>query len=147
FLADGNGSIVSLPQLTSLQDISGGSITGSNRFSTLTVSNNGTIQAPALTTLLGVHISIDASGSLVVPKLASATVSQLDVDTQTVSFANLTNVDGSNVFVSGGATLTFPLLTSYTNLASLNSQYRTLQASGPGSVLDLSAVTSVTNGT
>ena len=53
------------------------------------------------------------------------------------TFANLTNLDGTSVLIGGGATAAFPLLTSYTNTTTINSQTRTLQASGAGSKLDL----------
>ena len=43
--------------------------------------------------------------------------------------------------------LALPALTTYTNTATNNDQYRTLQASGAGSVLDLHNVTHIGNGT
>src|SRR5262249_14166540 len=58
-----------------------------------------------------------------------------------------TSIDGTSLYVSGGGTLALPGVTSYTNLVSYNDQYRTLQASGAGSALDLHNVTAVTNGT
>src|SRR5581483_9833544 len=53
----------------------------------------------------------------------------------------------TSILVSGGVNVAVPLVTSYTNLATGGDQYRTLQASGAGSVLDLRNVTSITNGT
>ncbi len=61
---------------------------------------------------------------------------------------SLTNLDGSSVLVSGGASASFPALTSYSDTlpANLNSQTRTLSASGAGSLLDLHNVATITNG-
>ncbi len=57
----------------------------------------------------------------------------------------LSDFDGSNLYVSGGGSLALPALTTFTNLANYNDQYRTWQASGPGSVLDVRNVASVIN--
>ncbi len=144
--ADGAGSRVNLSALTSFQDNYAGT-GGDQRFSTLSVSNGGTIQAGALATLAGVAASVDGTSSLALPVLASATISQFTVSGGVESLPKLTDLDGSNAFVSGGGTLALPVLTTYTNLAALNDQYRTLQASGLGSLLDLRNVTAITNGT
>src|SRR5262249_23593674 len=57
-----------------------------------------------------------------------------------------TTVTGASLAATGGATLSLPNLTSFTNTTTANSQTRTLQASGAGSVLDLRNVASITNG-
>ena len=85
--------------------------------------------------------SFDFSG------LTSATNSVINVTGSTPTFSHLANVDGSSLFVSGGGTLALPLLTSYVNQTASNDQFRTLQSSGAGSVLDLHNVTTITNGT
>ncbi|MGH9647685.1 MAG: beta strand repeat-containing protein, partial [Bryobacteraceae bacterium] len=143
--ADGPESLVNVSSLANITDNYAGT-NGDQRFSTITASNGGTIQAAALATLVGVAASLDGTSSLALPALASATISQFTVTGGTETLPKLTDFDGSNAFVSGGGTLALPALTSYTNLANLNDQYRTLQANGAGSVLDLRNVTTITNG-
>ena len=65
--------------------------------------------------------------------LASASLDLISVFGSSVSFAQLTNIDGTSLLVGGGGTLSLPALTSYTNTATFNGENRTLQASGPGS--------------
>src|SRR5262249_12764102 len=62
-------------------------------------------------------------------------------------FSHLADIDGTSIIVSGGVNVAFPAVASYTNLSTGNDQYRTLQASGAGSVLDLHNILSITNGT
>ena len=54
-----------------------------------------------------------------------------------LSLPELAVLDGSSVYVSNGADLALLAVTSYTNTATINDQYRTLEAVGVGSVLDL----------
>jgi hypothetical protein len=62
----------------------------------------------------------------------------------TLTASGTTNVDGSNIIASGGATLSLPSLTSYSYLGNFG---LTVQATGTGSVLNLSSLTSVTGTT
>src|SRR5262249_49637761 len=145
--ADAAGSTVNLSALTSFVDNYGGTTNNQDRFSTLTATHGGTVLVPALATLQGVAVTLDPTSMLALPALTAATLSQFTVSGASVTLGLVTNIDGTNLFVSGGVTLALPLVTSYTNLAPYNDEYRTLQASGAGSVLDLHNVTSVTNGT
>jgi hypothetical protein len=166
--ADGANSVVNLSALTAFADNYGGSVSGGDRDSSLAATNQGTILDGKLTTLTGVDVVLDGTGTLATAQYTTLSVSQLDlsgsatydfsgltsattsvfnVNGSATKFPSLSNIDGTSVLVSGGATLSLPALTSYTNLATGNDQYRTLQASGAGSVLDLGKVASVTNGT
>ena len=64
--------------------------------------------------------------------------STLTVSGGSPSFAGLTAINGSNIYVSGGVNLTLPSLTEYTGGSGYST---TLEASGAGSVLDLPNVT------
>ncbi len=69
--ADGMGSTIDLSALASFSDHTGGSPTGANRYSSLTARNSGTIQAGLLTTLLGVSVTIDATGTMSTAQITS----------------------------------------------------------------------------
>src|SRR5262249_61814493 len=80
--ADGAGSVVNLAAVTSFVDNYAGSSTGGNRFSTLTATRGGTVQAPLLATLTGVAVTLDGTGSL-----ATAQLTALTTDAVTLSGA------------------------------------------------------------
>ncbi len=110
-LAQGTGSIVDLPELTNL-------ISDQVYDSTLQATQGGRIESPSLTSLSKVTLTIDGTGIQ---------------DT-----AQITSVVGSNIYVSGGTTVTLSSLTQYTG--GLNTS-TTLEASGPGTVLNLPSLT------
>src|SRR6185436_10401549 len=139
------------------------------RYSTLVAKNGGTIQSPALKTLVGVNIVLDGTGSMPTSQITSldvdsaltlsgvgasynfdslttAKTSIISLDGAAVSLPNLAQIDGTSLLVSGGSTLALPSVTSYTNTTTGNNITRTLQVTGSGSVLDLHNVTTVTNG-
>ena len=91
----------------------------------LTVSNGGTAIAAPLTTL----------------DRTSLTVSQPD---SVIDLSQITTIDDSSVYARNGATVAFPLLTTYTADADCGSDV--LEANGNGSVLDLSTFTSLDGG-
>ena len=64
----------------------------------------------------------------------------------TVSAPVLADVDGSNLLVAGGVTLALPAVTGYTHTSGNVRNGVTLQASGVGSVLDLRNAVVLTNG-
>ena len=68
-------------------------------------------------------------------RLSSFTDGTLNVSGGTPGFSNLSDVDGSSITVSGGATLSLPLVTGYTGSGT------TLEATGTGSTLDLPNLT------
>jgi hypothetical protein len=138
--ADGDQSVVNLSVMLSI----GNSHPFAN--SSFEAVNNGTIQIPGLPATLdridltfgrgGVITNVDTS------RITSFTNATLRVLDQARDFSRLSNITGSGLEVSGGVTLALPLLTSYTNAAGRVD--RAWRASGSGSLLDLSSVTTVT---
>ncbi len=119
--ADGAGasnvpSTVNLPALTSFSDTNG-------TYGYLSATSGGNVIDPLLTTAKGVNITLDQANP--------AVASQMNV-------SQLTNIDGSSLFVSSGATLSLPNVASY---AAANGTY--FQVTGSGSVITLSGLTSV----
>src|SRR5262249_6933483 len=85
--ADGGGSMIRLPALASFVDnYSGNNYDSDPRSSLLTATNGGAIQAGALTTLQGVQVTLDGTGTLAAANLAAATLGEFDVSTASVSF-------------------------------------------------------------
>ena len=132
-LAQGSGSIINLPVLTSLISDQGSNAT------TLSITQGGQVVSPDMTTLYDVSLTIDGTGTQNTAQIVSMLGdSTLDVSGGSPSFAGLTTIDGSNITVSGGATLTLAGLTEYTGG---NGYYTTIEATGAGSVLNLPKVT------
>ena len=165
--SDGTGSTIDLSSLSSFVDNYAGSTGGENFYSELKPANGGTITAPNLTSVRGVWTILESPGSVATNQWANFNGSRLELKTAGYSFAGmqtaagaellvsgstttanfnaLTNIDGANLLVSSGVTLTLPAVTSYSQ--SLTSQsLATLRAEGPGSVLDLRNLLGVTNG-
>jgi RHS repeat-associated protein len=107
--------------------------------SALQVTHSGAVDA-ALTSLAGVNLTLDSTGSLVTTQIASYTTGTLTLSSGTLTLAALTDLDGSSVTVSGGATLNLPGVTSYTGHIQ---NATTLQATGVGSTLSLPALTNL----
>ena len=118
--------------LAMLADFPGGS---------LTVTNQGSVSDPVLTTLSGVSVTLDGTGTLAISNWASVTSGAITVTSGTYSFAGLTDIDGSSVESEGGVNLSLPIVQSYTepNFAGAG----TLEASGANSVLSLPALVSI----
>ena len=64
----------------------------------------------------------------------------------TVDVSNVSNIDGAGFFVSDGVTLSLPAATTYSHVPTASNQTRSFRVEGSGSVLDLSNLTSITNG-
>ncbi len=167
--ATGAGSVLSLPELASLsnpnsccaytqvQALAGGDV----ELPALTQVGGGPVllegdgsgsklNMSALTSFTGDgdanHLSIlqDSDGATVMDaSLASISGVQIPVTGGTLSFPALTNVVSSDLLVSGGASLTLPVLTGY---AGSGAGYTTtLEATGVGSVLSLPELASLSN--
>jgi hypothetical protein len=151
--AQGEGSVLDLSALTTITETeswsinaySGGEVdlTGltsltSAYHSTITDSGGSTILNANLTSLNGIDALLDGTDTHVADAWTSLTNGLLEVTVGSYSLAGLTNVDGSSLQVLNGATLSLPNLTTY------DSSFTTLQAQGEGSVLDLSALTTIT---
>ena len=149
--ATGTGSVLSLANLTSLADnsysdtveaASGGTINlpvlaGIAANFNLTAQGGGQISAPDLTTLASVDLTLSSATGLTTSQIASLTYCGINVSGASPSFAGVTDLDASSVTASGGATLSFPGVTSYT----ANGTESTLQATGTGSTLSLPNLT------
>ena len=158
--AYGSGSMLNLPNLTSI------SVTGSGNSTAFNAESGGEIGLGALTstsgdldfTATGTSSEIDLSkvtsltgagdqlnwansGTILTPLLTTFDNGSISVDDATPSLPDLTNIDGSSVTVSGGSSLTLAGITSYTN-ANLNST--TLEASGT-SLTDTASSLTLTN--
>src|SRR5271157_2598176 len=119
---------------------------------TINVANNPTIIYNGTSTIQSLvdYDSLNiAGGSLTVTSGASQVVGSLNIGsgaTLSVTASGATNIDGANLYASGGATLSLPAATSYTNNGGWGANY-TLQASGAGSVLSLPNLTTITGST
>jgi hypothetical protein len=133
FTSDGTGTTVDLSAMPSL-------FSDSYYGSCLTVRNGGTIRSGALTTLDRVNVSIADTGALDTKQLTTLTNGSLNVSGPTPDFSTLANVTDSNLYVDSGGTLALPALTTYTPKSGNGV---TFQASGTGSVLDLSKLTAL----
>lgn len=155
FQATGTGSVLNLPALTTIANsavpwnlsaVDGGEIelTGltslNSTSSNVTINDNGksTILDGKLTSLSGINAAVDGTDPQFANSWTAFTNGDLSVTGGSVSLPGLTDIDGSSLHVSNGATLALPTLTNY-----IAKQGSTLAASGSGSVLDLSALTSI----
>jgi hypothetical protein len=114
--AEGTGSVIDLPVLTSI------TLTG---YGYLYVIDHGTVDDPDLTTLTGVDVELDGTGTMAVAQWTSLTHGELDIDggdysptssspSSSFAFTNLSDIDDSSLYVYGGGSLTLPAVTSYT---------------------------------
>jgi len=126
-----SGGTVNLSSLTSL--------TATSSYpSSITDTGGSTILDSQLTSLNGVSVALDGTDPQVANSWTTLSKGSLTVTGGSYNLAGLTDVDGSSLEVSNGANLTLPNLTSYTI------QYTAFEASGTGSVLDVSALSSLT---
>ncbi len=125
--AEGTGSVFNAPVLTSFSG-SGLQATGAGQFT-----------APDLTTLASVTLTLDSTTGLATSQITSMTYCRIDVSGANPNFAGVTDLDASSVTASGGATLSFPGVTSYV----ANGSESTLEATGTGSTLTFANLTSL----
>ncbi len=158
FTADGTSSTIDLATATTFSD------PATNSSSLLKAVDSGTINAPLLTTLFGVDLFIDGTGTLPVAQYLSYNDGQATLDGTAANFVALTDIEGSeftvqdggnailNVassidrsgfHVGGGVTLSMPAATTYAHDTTKINDDRTLAADGAGSTLDLSTLTSI----
>ena len=157
--ANGAGSVLELPGLTilqgascggtlNLQALAGGEMLLSNVLTipgyTIAAAAQGSNSLVALTMLATnaglLNLSASGGGSVLMSDLAKGGAINLALAGPSfISTAQLTNIDGANLSVSGGAALSLPAVLSYqAGCANI-----TWQASGAGSVLDLPGLTSL----
>jgi len=157
FTSDGTGSVIDLDDLATF--------TGNLYFSNsgFHALNGGTILIPALTGIHEGNVSCDTPGNLDLSSVTGITgggtvtltggIHNLTSLTTTNArfeitggsvpvMTNLSNIDGASIYVTGGAVVNFPLVTSYSQTTSSD---RYLQAEGAGSILRFSNLTSLTS--
>ena len=131
FTADGSGSQLNLSALTSF--------TGNGGSSTFEVTDSATALASSLTTVSGLQITLDGSGTIATSQWSSLTGgSSLTVTGGSYSLSGLIHVNGSSLVTQNGGALALPNLTTYTE-----TDNTTFEATGVNSVLDLSALTTL----
>ena len=153
FQANGYGSVLDVSPLTTLTQQGGWTVNaytgGTIKLSGLTSLNSthgisindsggSTILDPNLTTLTGVTATLDGTDAHVADSWTSFTNGDLTVGTGSYSLPGLSDVDGSYLIVNEGGGLTLLGVQSYAS----NGAY--FQANGSGCVLDLSALTTLT---
>jgi phage/plasmid primase-like uncharacterized protein len=159
--ANGAGSVLELPGLTSLQGancglfnalnleaLSGGQVLLTNvvtivsdPVSVLSEGTNSVVDLSGLTSNGG-SLNVDASGggSVLVPQLANSGLVSLTLTASGfISTAQFTNIDGANLLVSGGAVLSLPSVLGY----QAGCASPIWQANGADSVLELPGLTSL----
>jgi len=137
-VTDTGGSTLNLGNLTSL--------TSTISFGygiSITDTGGSTLQDGKLTTLTadqlaGIVVSLDGTDAHIADSWTSFTDSNLNVTGGTYTLPGLSDVDGASLYVAGGVTLALP------GLRNLDANFTTFQADGAGSVLDLSALSNVT---
>jgi RHS repeat-associated protein len=97
-------------------------------------SSGGTITDPNLTSLSFTNLSLDGAGAMATSQLASVTFSAIDVSGGSPSFSSLATITGSSVDASGGAIVDLPIVTSYSNPATVGYYVPTIEASNGSSV-------------
>ena len=93
-----------------------------------------------LTNLTKFNITVDAASTLPLSQFTSVTNCSLTVEGGSYALANLTNVNGSSLYVEDGGSLTLPDVSGYSNQTN---QEAYLQATGAGSTLNLPELTSL----
>ena len=103
--------------------------------SRLAATNGGTVNAPLLTSLDNVSITITgAASALQISQYTAIIGAAISIDSTARTFTNLTDIDSSTLLVPGAAPRSdLPDVTSYT----FGDDVPTLQASGSDSLLDL----------
>ncbi len=136
--ADGTGSTIDLSGLTTFDvNPAGGA---------LFASNGGTIDLNAnLTTINGANVYIDATSTITpltqLTALTGGTLTLNGVDASN-AFPDLATIDGLGILVEEGGSLSLPMVTSYTNNGYPFSE--SLQVQDPNSALSLPNLATIT---
>ena len=130
--ADGSGSEIDLSGLTTFNDPGG----------SLSVTDSATVLVSAsLTSLTGVDLTLDGTGTLPTNQFTSLEGGSLTVTGGSYALGNLADIDGSNISVTGGS-LTLASVASYSNPLPPT----TFEATGAGAVLGLPSLASLAQG-
>ncbi len=148
--------MVDISSLATFQDFD------TSQRSRLIARDGGAILAGTLVDARGVELVLDGSGTVPIAQIVSLTDGAATLSGQDYAFpggaVTLSNggtadlsrahaIDGASFWVNDGVTLALPAARSYAHATTANDQTRSLRASGAGSVLDLSNVSSITGGT
>ena len=138
-VSDGSGSTLNVNLLASIQGNS-----GQGNFSTLQVTNHGTVTDAALTTLKQANLTLDGTGTVSLGQIATLSGGTVSVSGGTIALGGLTDADGSSFLVSGGASLTVAALTSYAGPINVTA---TWEATGTNSLLSFTNLAAITEDT
>ncbi len=150
--SDGSGSVIDLSSL-STYDVGGYGSDGA----VMSALTGGAIELSSqLTSLEGVVLKLDGSGTIPIDQFTGITGGGIDITggnysptsasaNSNNSFTNLSNIDGSSLFISGGS-LTLLEVTSYQAAADsydYSQSAVSFDATGPNSTLSLPALSSI----
>ena len=123
------------------------SFSGSGGYTTtpaIQASSGGQILAPDLTTLSGLTLTIDGTGSFPTSQITSFTNSTLNLERRHAQFRRLVQSEWFQRDRQRRSSLTLPALTSYIGLPA-NYVTTTLEATGAGSILNLPNLTTLSS--
>jgi hypothetical protein len=127
--ADGTNSLVNF---SGLETVSGAYTV------TFEASDGGTNWVPHLTAGTNAYLTLNAGGTLPVAQVQQ--LGGITASEGTVNFTSLSNFDGGNISLSGGAVVTLPVLQNYSG----GCGHFTWTVVGPDSVLNLPGLTNMT---
>ncbi len=131
--ADGVGTLIDLSAVTTYDSAA----------SEFQVTDGASVLAPNLTSLNGVTVILDGSGTIAYSQWASLTNGALTIEGGSYSFTSLKDIDISNLTAQTGGSLTLPAVTSFDNSNDQSLDGNAFASTGTGSVLDLPALATV----
>ncbi len=134
-LSSGSNSVVDLSGMTSFSASS-----ASNGPAGITASNGGTVLMGNLTTLSGVNLIMNGTGTMSTGQITSFTSGTATVSGGAPDFTGMTDIDGASFQVNGGITVAVPNATSYIDRSTGGFVNDYLTASGSNCKLDLSGL-------
>ncbi len=157
-LASGADSLIDLSALTSYIDTNG------NRSSLISATSGGQIDAPVLSVLSAVNVTLDATSILPTTQFSSLTSGAVTINGASADMSGLTDIsnssftlnaggtidlshataaNGTSFFVNGGVTLSLPAVTAYGGQSNSNTTFR---VNGSGSRLEFPGLATMTGG-
>jgi hypothetical protein len=165
-LAQGEGSLIAMPELVHFSDRSSYDF-GDGMYSSIKVSGGAEVQIPQLTEATGINLELDGTATIATSQWERLVNGRIAITGGNRSFAALqdasdtdfvivgadvavpllTDIDSASIRIEGGVTFALPNVTSYDHASIGNSQHRLLRASGAGSRLELPNLIGITGGT
>ncbi len=123
---------------------------------TLSVTQGATVEDGALTTLSDVAVTLDGTGKLGVGQWQSLTDGSIKITagdyapttgsaTSSNAFTNLSDIDGSSLYISGGGSLTLSAVQTYTNNDTDGAVFQATDTTSGGTI-NLPALTAIGGG-